>query len=381
MNTDTRNAFCRTRIRRLQKAMQKENIDTLMVSIQENRRYISGFTGEDTQLDESAGALFLTENRLVLATDSRYETQARSEAPLFEVFCYRKGLAKSLPEILKSFKTERLGFESVRLSVQELHKIEDQLKKKKIQVVLVPVEDLVEKQREIKSAAEIAAIQRALRLAEEAFQRTVPILKPGITEKEAAWGLEKEMRQAGAEGVSFPIIVAFGENSALPHAVPGGRNLKPGEPILFDWGARLDGYCSDISRSFCIGKPNAFFKKVYQAVRDAQEKAVEAIRPGATTKDIDHIARSLIDRRKFKGRFGHGLGHGVGLAIHEAPRLGPIKDDTLLPGMVFTVEPGIYIPNWGGIRLENMVVVKKDHVHVLNRLPTDIEFTAYAFSS
>ncbi|MBW1956646.1 MAG: aminopeptidase P family protein [Deltaproteobacteria bacterium] len=366
-------AFHRSRIQRLRKAMKKEHIDTFMVLFQENRRYLSGFTGEDTQFDESAGALFITGEQQVLATDFRYDTQARSEAPLFEVFRYREGLAKVFPEILKSLGTERLGFESIRMSVMERRRMEDHLKKAKMKVELVATAGLVEQIRMVKSAAETAVIRKALRLAENAFERIIPLLKPGISEKEAAWALEKEMRESGAEGVSFPVIAAFGENSALPHAIPGDRPLKAGEPVLLDWGARLDGYCSDISRSFCIGKPDALFKKIFRAVHDAQKKAIEAIHAGASTREVDRVARSLIHRRGFKGRFGHGLGHGVGLAIHEAPRLGPAAKDTLIaPGMVFTVEPGIYIPEWGGIRLENMVFVKKGGAEVLNRLPIEI---------
>jgi len=369
----TQNASFLSRIRRLRKTLQKEGIHTFMISIQENRYYLSGFTGEDTQFDESAGVLLISPDRRILATDARYETQARTEAPDFEVFCYREGLAKALPEILNDLKTKRLGFESVRMSVDGLKKIEDRLKASKCRVTLIPAADLVEKDRIIKSAAEIKGLGKALALAEAAFQKTLPVLKPGITEIEAAWVLEKEMRQSGARGVSFPVIAAFGGNSALPHAIPGDRRLKPGDPVLFDWGARLDGYCSDISRSFCFGKPDPFFKKVFRAVRDAQEKAIRAIRPGAKTRDIDRIARTLIHRGGFKGRFGHGLGHGVGLAIHEGPRLGQAAPDTILqPGMVFTVEPGIYLPGWGGIRLENMVAVHKDHAEVLNRLPIDI---------
>ncbi len=362
-----------SRIKRIRKTLQKLDLDTLMVSVQENRRYLSGFTAEDTQFDESAGVLFITQSRLILATDSRFETQAAREAPLFEVFCYREGLAKSLPEILGSLRTERMGFEGIRLCVREYERMQGALKKAGKKVTLLPVTDVVEGSRQIKSAAEIKAIERAVALAEKAFQRTLEIVQPGITEKEAAWALEQAMREDGAEGVSFPVIAAFGENSALPHAVPGNRRLSAGDPVLFDWGARLDGYCSDISRSFCLKRPGSFFKKVFKAVREAQERAVAAVRPGAHTRSIDKIARNRIHRAGFKGRFGHGLGHGVGLAVHESPRVGPARDAVLAPGMVFTVEPGIYIPRWGGVRLENMVVVEKDGARVLNRLETFVE--------
>jgi Xaa-Pro aminopeptidase len=273
-----------------------------------------------------------------------------------------------MPDILRSLNSKRVGFESLRISVKNHGKISEALKLKKIDIELVPVEDLVETQRMIKSKAEIEAIRKSLAVAESAFSALIESLRPGMTESEAAWSLEKRIRESGAEGLSFPIIAASGPNSALPHAIPGNRKFTPGEPILFDWGATVDGYCSDISRTLFFGKPNSLFKKIFTIVKDAQERAIHAIRPGASSKAVDRIARSYISKKGFKHRFGHGLGHGVGLAIHEAPRLNPTKETVLTPGMVVTVEPGIYLPGIGGIRLENMVVVCKDGADVLNRL-------------
>jgi Xaa-Pro aminopeptidase len=192
-----------------------------------------------------------------------------------------------------------------------------------------------------------------------------------MTEQEAAWNLEKTLREAGAEALSFPVIVAGGPNSAMPHAVPGNRALMAGEPILFDWGVRLNGYCSDISRTLVMGKPDDTFQKVFQTVREAQEMAVAAVKPGIDARSVDAVARSHIEKMGFKDRFGHGLGHGVGLAIHEKPRLSPLSDDVLKPGMICTVEPGIYLPGWGGVRLENMIVVTADGAEVLNKTTVD----------
>jgi Xaa-Pro aminopeptidase len=180
------------------------------------------------------------------------------------------------------------------------------------------------------------------------------------------------MREAGAEGISFPVITAAGPNAALPHAVPGDHQIAEGEPILFDWGARLEGYCSDISRTVVLGKADDTFRKVFSAVFEAQQKAIESIRPGMTGKQVDLVAREHIEQAGFGGKFGHGLGHGTGLAVHEAPRLSPIREDVLEAGMVFTVEPGIYLPEWGGVRLENMVVLREDGPEVLNTLPVDM---------
>lgn len=356
------------RISAVRRSLEPNHIDTLMVLIEENRRYLSGFTGEDTQFDESAGALFISETELVLATDSRFDLQAANEAPLYQIFCYKEGLIKSLPELLNRLRTRRLGFESVRLSYSQYQKIAEQLTTHNVRVDLVETQDVVEKLRLVKDESEIHATRKALEIAESVFKNFIHTITPGMTEKEAAWSMEKGMREAGAEALSFATIVASGPNSALPHAIPANRKFKTNEPILFDWGARLNGYCSDISRTVVMGRPDTTFKKVYQTVMDAQQKAIEAIKPGMSSRAIDQIARNHIEQMGFKDKFGHGLGHGTGLAVHEAPRLSPLKDSLLEPGMIFTVEPGIYLPDWGGIRLENMAVVREDGVEVLNTL-------------
>ncbi len=355
------------RIEKLRLSLAENSIDTLLVLVEENRRYLSGFTGEDTQFDESAGALLINQDKLLLATDSRYELQAVSEAPLYDIVCYKDGLAKELPGILNELGTERLGFESVRMAFRDYGKITKQLDKVKCPVELVPVEDIVEKLRIVKEEGEIEALRKALSIAESVFTELLQHLKPGITEKELAWMMEKGMREAGADSISFPSIVAAGTNSALPHAIPGDRVINNGEPILFDWGARLNGYCSDISRTVVMGKPDRTFEKVFQTVLDAQRMATDAIKPGMSSKAVDKVARDHIEAKGFGGKFGHGLGHGTGLAIHESPRLSPLKDMVLEPGMVSTVEPGIYLPDWGGVRLENMIVVRENGAEVLNR--------------
>ncbi len=343
----------------------------MLVLVAENRRYLSGFTAEDTQFDESAGALFVTQTQGILATDSRYEIQARAEVPFCQIYCYHEGLAKALPEILTTLGTRRLGFEGNRVSFDQFRKFTEQTQTHDLPVEWLPTQEIIETLRIQKEPFEIELIRSALHLAEEVFRKVVAEIHPGVTEHQVAWSIEKGMREAGADSVSFPTIVAFGPNSALPHAVPGDRRLQPGEPVLFDWGAKRNGYCSDISRTLCIGNLDETFKKVFQTVHDAQKMAIEAIRPGVSTKQIDAIARGHIEENGFKGKFGHGLGHGTGLSIHEYPRLSPLYDKPLEPGMVTTVEPGIYLPEWGGIRLENMVVVKEDGAEVLNTLPIE----------
>jgi Xaa-Pro aminopeptidase len=221
----------------------------------------------------------------------------------------------------------------------------------------------------IKDPEEMEAIRQSLALSESVFETLLESLSPGSSEKELAWAMEKGLREHGADSLAFPPIVASGPNGALPHAIPTDRIVGSNEPIVFDWGARLDGYCSDISRTVVLGEPDPTFKTIYQVVRDAQAKATEAMRPGMSTQAVDKIARDHISDHGFGDRFGHGLGHGVGLAVHEKPRLSPIRPMDLGVGMVMTVEPGIYIPGWGGVRLENMVVVKEDGATVLNRDP------------
>jgi Xaa-Pro aminopeptidase len=335
----------------------------------ENRRYLSGFTGEDGQFNESAGALLITPERQILATDSRYESQARIEAHEFEIYRYTEGLASSLPEILRMLRTERLGFESARLSYLHFQKFQEHLKKDALTASLIPTENLVEDLRVKKEPQEIEAIKGSLVISESVFETIVEILSVGTSEKELAWSIEKGLRQSGAESVAFPPIVASGPNAALPHAIPTDRPIGQGEPILFDWGARLNGYCSDISRTIVLGSPDETFKKVYQVVQDAQSMAIEAMKPGVSTQAVDKIARDHITAKGFGEHFGHGLGHGVGLATHEKPNLSPVRPMNLEVGMVTTVEPGIYLPGWGGVRLENMVFVQEDGAVVLNRYP------------
>ncbi|MBS3732476.1 MAG: aminopeptidase P family protein, partial [Desulfobacterales bacterium] len=356
------------RLQKLRQSFPEAGIDTLLVLIGENRRYVSGFTGEDTGFDESAGALLISEKANVLATDSRYEIQAQNEAPDFEVVCHKKGLSKELPGILDRLETTRLGYESRRMTCEQHEQISEQLKQQCPAVELVKTRNLGENLRVCKEETEIEAIRTSLHLAESAFSRFLEQLSSGMSEARAAWEIEKQMREAGAQSVSFPVISAFGTNAALPHAVPTERALQNSQPLLFDWGARLNGYCSDISRTIILGKPDEQFNRVFTAVYDAQQKAIAAVKPGAWTKDVDAAARDHLHDKGLDQYFGHGLGHGVGLAIHEAPSLSPMDERNvqLEENMIFTVEPGVYLPEWGGVRLENMVAVRPWGAEVLN---------------
>jgi len=350
--------------------MQAKGLDAFLVLIPENRYYLSGFSAEDTGCMESAGALLIFWDKNILATDSRFTLQAENEARGFEVICYKNGLAAPLPDLLEQTKCRNLGFEADLMSFGLYSDIKKNIDERGLSVKLVETTGMIEEIRAVKSEWEIEKIKDACRVSERAFLEFLSRFSEGMTEKEAAWEIEKAIRESGADALSFPVIAAFGENSALPHAVPQSRRLKPGNPLLFDWGARLCGYCSDATRTLFFGKPDTRFTEVFNAVYDAHMKAVEAVRPGMTTRQIDKIARDLLSKKGFGDFFGHGLGHGVGLAVHESPSLSPVlkREIRIMENMVFTIEPGVYIPGWGGVRLENMVVVRKHGAELLNTL-------------
>ncbi len=364
-----KNTIIRERINRLKGKMRENQIDTIMIFSDENRRYLSGYTGEDSSYDETAGILVITEKQNILVTDARYDVQAENEAgDLYSINCYTGKLADELIDILKDAKSKKIGVEASRLSYGEYRKLADNISKNNYDIEFGDASEILDLLRINKDDEEINEIKAALEIAETAFMEFRNRIKLGMTEKESAWLLEKLIREKGAESLSFPVIAAAGKNSALPHAIPGNKKLKKGEPLLFDFGAKLNGYCSDTTRTLVMGRPDEKFKKIYKILFDAQQLAVDNIKPGISAQDIDKTARDYIDATEFKGKFTHSLGHGVGLAIHEAPRLSK-KDNTILePGMVITVEPGIYLPEWGGIRLENMVMVTDNGACVLNKM-------------
>ncbi|MBI5845405.1 MAG: aminopeptidase P family protein [Deltaproteobacteria bacterium] len=356
------------RIYALRARLAVENLDGILIQASENRRYVSGFTAFDSQMDESSGCAIVTGGHLVLATDSRFTTQAENECEGWRVETYKEGFAKLLPGLAEELQIRRLGFEERRMSVKDHAKILEHLESARVSVDLLPCGNLVEDQRVIKDSSEIESIRFALKIAEDAFSRFLKTLQLPATEKELAWKLERLLRELGADEMSFPIIAASGPSSALPHAIPSDHVCQEGEILLFDFGARVNGYCSDITRTLFAGSHEKELGNIFKIVKEAQELAISAIRPGVSAKSVDAAARDHISAHGYGALFGHGLGHGVGLAVHEAPRISPLSDAILAPGMVFTVEPGIYVPGLGGVRLENMVLVTDSGVEVLNRL-------------
>jgi Xaa-Pro aminopeptidase len=357
------------RLAATRKLLQDAGLDGVLVACPENRRYLSGFTAADSHINESSGFLLLTLEAAYLLTDFRYRDWAAAEAPFFEIQIYTQGLAKLLPELLQGLKGGRLGFETFYLTHYSYQKITQETETAGLQIAWQPVENLVEQVRIVKDAEETELIKKSLSITEKVIAAVSSRLRPGVTEKEVAWMIELALRDHGAEGPSFPPMVAFGANSARPHHDPGERRLQTGEPIIIDMGAVYQGYCSDMSRTFFLGEPDAKFKEIYTTVRRAQETAEAGIKAGMMSDAADGLAREVIEAAGYKEAFGHSLGHGVGLAVHENPTLSPVKERAvaLQAGMITTVEPGIYLSDWGGVRLEDMILVQPDGALVLNQ--------------
>jgi Xaa-Pro aminopeptidase len=358
-----------SRLAAIRKLMSEAGLDGLLISCPENRRYLSGFTATDSHINESSGFLLITKEKAYLLTDFRYRDWAAAEAPLFEVQIYTRGLAKLLMELLSGFKGTSLGFETFYLTYYSYQKIIQETEAAGLQLTWQPVDNLVEKVRVIKDAEEIEVITKSLAITEKVIAEVSAKLREGLAEKEVAWMIELALREYGAQGPSFPPMVAFGANSARPHHDPGDRRLRSGEPIIIDMGAIYDGYCSDMTRTFFLGEPDGKFKEIYTIVRRAKEAAIAGIKGGIQSDAADGLARDVIAAAGYKEAFGHSLGHGVGLAVHERPSLSPMKEwsVTLEPGMITTVEPGIYLSDWGGVRLEDMILVQADGARVLNQ--------------
>jgi Xaa-Pro aminopeptidase len=351
-----------SRLAKLRQKLSEKELDGIFISQPENRFYLSGFAG-------SAGYLVITAQDAILATDFRYIEQAKAQAPDYQIFQITGKVEEWFPKLTSEFNIRRLGFESGDVTFAFHHQLTDILAQAKSKLQLVSVEGLVESIRTIKEPEEIALIARAAAISDSAFTYVVDRIRIGMTEKEVAWEIEKFMREHDSQPVPFELIVAAGPNSALPHAKPSLHQIKAGEPVVIDIGARVGGYASDLTRTICLGKPDDTFKKVYDTVLGAQLAALALIKEGMTGEMADNLARTVIKEAGYAEAFGHALGHGVGLAPHEPPRLGPNSTEVLTSGMVFTVEPGIYIPGWGGVRIEDLVMIENGQLRVLSQAP------------
>lgn len=345
------------RLAHLRDALSERGWDAIVVSQPENRRYMSGFTG-------SAGLLVVAPQKALLLTDFRYVEQARLQSTPFEVLQISNGYGSQLAAVLTELRAATVAFEAAHVSVAEF----EGWREKVSDVSWRPAESVVESLRTVKTAEEIEAVRRAIRLGDEALEHVLSRLCPGVSERQVAWDLESYMRNHGAEKIAFDLIVGSGPNGAMPHHQTGDRIIQAGEPIVIDMGAVVDGYHSDLTRTVCLGEPDERFIQIHTIVLRAQLAAETALHAGLTGQEADSVAREIIVQAGYGEQFQHSLGHGVGLAIHEGPRLSTVSTDTLQPGMIVTVEPGIYVPGWGGVRIEDMVLIRNDGSEVLTQI-------------
>ncbi len=347
------------RLRKLRELIAEQGLEGLLISQPDNLRYLSGFTG--------SGWLLISGRDAMLALDFLYVEQAKQESPHFEITRIRQELHNWLPGLVCDLGWHKLGFEANLISYGAYQKLSEAVRARQVNLELVPTTGIVEQLRSIKEPEELMLITKAASLADAVIEEARALIRPGMTEKEAAWEIETNLRQKGSEGVPFEIIVASGPNSALPHARPTERTILSGEPVIIDMGARVEGYCSDLSRTLFLGRPNETFQKIYGIVHQAQTTAIDQVGSEMPASHADQLARGVIEQAGYAEAFGHGLGHGVGLAVHESPRLGLISPDSLANGMVFTVEPGIYLAGQGGVRIEDMVVLEDGRARVLTK--------------
>ncbi|MBI2288200.1 MAG: aminopeptidase P family protein [Chloroflexi bacterium] len=348
------------RLKRLRQRIAEKELDAILVSQPENRYYLSGFDGSD-------GYLLITPRDTILATDFRYVEQVKIQAPEYRLFQITGNMADWLPRLLDGLNLRRLGFEAGYLTFAWYQQVSDILPKDASGLQLVPVDGLVESIRAIKEPAEIELLSQAIAITDRAVEYIESIVHAGMTEKELAWEIEKFQRENGSQSMPFDIIVASGPNAALPHAKPSPRPIGAGEPVVIDMGARVGGYSSDLSRTICLGTPDDTFTRIYNIVLEAQAAAIAGIKEGMSGAEADNIARAVIIRSGHGDAFGHSLGHGIGLATHELPRVGPGSTEQLTAGMVFSIEPGIYLADWGGVRIEDLAVIENNKIRVLSK--------------
>jgi Xaa-Pro aminopeptidase len=387
----------RDRVRIVVEKLEEIDLEALLVTDIRNIRYLTGFTG-------SSGFILLSEDRSIFITDFRYKTQAEEEVSDFELRIEKGKLPDIMEKLVRELDLKTIGFEA-NAPFDHYKKLSERLSG----IELTPATDLIETLRAVKDDEELIFIRRAIAIAEESFNSILNLLRPGIIEKDIALSLEYEIRKGGSGLLPFDIIVASGERSALPHATSSRRSLEEGDLVIIDWGAQSDGYFCDITRTFMVGSnpPSPTFnsplnkgatppilplvrggeggvkggmggfsdkRKIYEIVLDAQKEAIQKVRPGMTFSELDAVARDFIEDAGYGEYFGHGLGHGVGLSVHEAPHIFWQGEGVLEEGMVFTIEPGIYIPGLGGARIEDMVLVKEKGAEVLTHLPKELLF-------
>ncbi len=349
------------RLATLRQVMAEREADAFLVSNAYNRRYFSGFTG-------SSGVLLVTPDEAYIVTDFRYYEQAQQEAPDFTLHKQTGRMEESLGELLARVAPRRLAFEADHVTVAAFDRWREEVPE---EIEWVPTEEVGWNVRAVKDEGEISLLRRAQAITDRAFERFLLEVEPGRTERELAWRLEVILRELGADDVSFDIIVAVGDHAALPHyhPLPGDRAVAPGDIVLVDFGAQVGGYHADMTRTFVVGEPDEQFRRVYAACLGALELAEATICAGMSCYDADRVARDHLEAQGFGDQFGHSLGHGVGLEVHEKPFLSfrAPPEETIPANSVVTIEPGVYIPGWGGVRIEDLAVVRDDGLEILTQ--------------
>jgi len=349
-----------TRVESLRALMDERGVEAMLIQKSENRRYLTGFTG-------SAGFVLITAREALLLVDFRYVEQAGAEASGVEVLKADRQFLDTLAELVPARGLQRLGFESDGLTYKQY----DDFSKRLAPATFVPI-DGVDRLRWVKDRDEIERITRAVEIADRAFAHIRTLLRPGMVEREIALEMEFFMRRNGAEKEAFETIVAGGPRSALPHGRASDRVLAEGDLVTLDFGAVVRGYVSDCTRTVVLTEASRKHEEIYGIVLRAQQAALAGIKPGMTGKEADALARTVITEAGYGEAFGHSLGHGVGLAVHEGPTLSPREEAVLAQGMVVTVEPGIYLPGWGGVRIEDLVVITAEGCRSLTRAPKEL---------
>ncbi|HHT97266.1 MAG TPA: aminopeptidase P family protein [Clostridiales bacterium] len=335
---------------RIQEILNDLSLDGVLISNENNIRYISGFTG-------ATGYIYISKKTKKIITDFRYTTQAELETYGYEIITIgNSGYEASINNIIKKENINRLGFESEDLLYSSFLSLKSKLDVEE----LVPIKDEITRLRRIKTTKELENIKMAEAIGDKTFTDILSYIQPGMTEIQIAARIEYLLKINGGQGLSFPAIVASGTNSSMPHAIPGNKKLANGDFLTLDFGCIYNGYCSDMTRTIVIGRASQKQKEIYDIVLEAQLAALDFIKAGVKGKDVDKVARDIINKAGYEGCFGHGLGHSVGLFIHESPRLSMMEEDVLEIGMIETVEPGIYIKGFGGVRIEDLIVITEN---------------------
>ena len=355
------NSFYETRQKNSRQILDSRHLDGILFVSLENIRYLCGFTGSD-------GAFVVTRKESFFLTDSRYWTQADEEVMGAQIIHYKKKMEGVL-SLLLDLKLEEVGFESAFLPFSAYQFLAERLNNR---AKLLPLEHDLKNLRAVKDPQELLLLRRAIDIASDAYSQATDRLKEGVVEREVALEMESTMKRNGAEAIGFDIIIASGRRSALPHGKAGDKRIEKGDFVLIDFGSGFRGYHSDQTRTVVCGSPSPEQQKIYGIVKEAHDRAVEKVRPGIPIGEVDGAARDTIRNHGYGEYFGHGTGHGIGLAVHEDPTVNGENKGLLQEGMVFTIEPGIYIPDWGGVRIEDMVLVTPHGVEVLTHLPGEL---------